>query len=291
MKARIYIMVLLSVLLLQSCEKDPISGISDKAIENFEKMFPDAQGTEWELKQEFAVATFYMADTKTTAPSNNSAWFYNESGAWGMTETEIVYTELPEAVRAAFEASEYAAWNVEDIDLLSRQGIEKTYVIEIEKAEMELELYYNGNGLLLKIEQDDDDDDDYTDQVPGIYMSQIEDFVNKIYPGARILDVEEEEVEDSEKGEMEIQVEILDGNIEREIHFNMDVVWQYTETEMEVKNLPALVVKTIEDNYPDAEIEEASMIETSSMVYFEIELENDDEEFTVRITQDGRILK
>ena len=44
---------------------------------------------------------------------------------------------LPEAVRTAFAATEYAAapWSVDDVDMLEREGVETVYVIEVEKHE------------------------------------------------------------------------------------------------------------------------------------------------------------
>ena len=55
--------------------------------------------------------------------------------------------------------------------------------------------------------------------------------------------------------------------------------------------LPAIVRKTLEERFPEAEIDEVSMIENSTMIFFEIELETEnDREITVRIKDDGMIL-
>ena len=54
-----------------------------------------------------------------------------------MTETEIRFDALPQAVREAFAASEYASWRVDDrVDVLYRAGdVEpEIYVIEVEQA-------------------------------------------------------------------------------------------------------------------------------------------------------------
>lgn len=52
-----------------------------------------------------------------------------------MTETDIAYDALPAPVKQAFEAlTQYEGWKRDDVDMLERKGMEKVYVIEIEKA-------------------------------------------------------------------------------------------------------------------------------------------------------------
>lgn len=52
-----------------------------------------------------------------------------------MTETNIAYDDLPLIVKHAFEAlTQYEGWKCDDVDMLERKGMEKVYVIEIEKA-------------------------------------------------------------------------------------------------------------------------------------------------------------
>ena len=96
------------------------------------------------------VADFSLAGTRVGAQhggSDLSAWFDN-GGEWYMTQTDIPFTMLPEAVRTAFAATEYAAvpWSVDDVDMLEREGVETVYVIEVEKydngRETEIDLYY-----------------------------------------------------------------------------------------------------------------------------------------------------
>ena len=41
-----------------------------------------------------------------------------------MTETDIPYQSLPEAVRTSFEASQYANWKIEDVDKVERLNTE-----------------------------------------------------------------------------------------------------------------------------------------------------------------------
>ena len=120
----------------------------------FEKQYPDANNVQWTKKDNYAVATF----TKSGDTSGQqSAWFAWDNGIWGMTEYEIPYSLLPDDVRTAFEASEYAAspWRYDrEIDVLQRNETETLYVIEVEKneagTETEVDLYYTADGLLVK---------------------------------------------------------------------------------------------------------------------------------------------
>ena len=90
----------------------------------FEEQYPDADNVQWTKKDNYAVATF----TKSGDTSGQqSAWFAWDNGTWGMTEYEIPYSLLPDDVRTAFEASEYAAspWRYDrEIDVLKRNETE-----------------------------------------------------------------------------------------------------------------------------------------------------------------------
>ena len=78
------------------------------------------------------------------------AWF-DAAGKWYMTEEDISYAELPRAVRTAYEAGDYAAWHVDDVDKLLRNGQETVYVLEVEQRDAEYELVYSEDGVLLRM--------------------------------------------------------------------------------------------------------------------------------------------
>ena len=46
------------------------------------------------------------------------------------------------------KAGKYADWRVDDVDKLTREGMETLYVIEVEKGESELDLFYLSTGIL-----------------------------------------------------------------------------------------------------------------------------------------------
>ena len=73
----------------------------------------------------------------------------------------LSYDQLPEAVRKAFSASEYADWRVEDAERASRvRDSNRVYVLEVEKGQTEYELFYAEDGVLIRAVVDADDNDD-----------------------------------------------------------------------------------------------------------------------------------
>ena len=91
-------------------------------------LYPQAQDVKWSQKN-----SYYVADFKAPAGSGPdlrsddglligySAWF-DAGYQWQMTETDIPQGMVPDAVWAAFDATEYADWRIDDIDMLRRGG-------------------------------------------------------------------------------------------------------------------------------------------------------------------------
>ena len=53
-----------------------------------------------------------------------------------MTETEMPYSAIPQAVRTSFESSEYATWQKDnEVERIERAGTEKEviYIIEVHR--------------------------------------------------------------------------------------------------------------------------------------------------------------
>lgn len=154
MKLKIYTLLLaLSVTWsLQSCDNDDDGSIAVPAElqSAFSSKFPNAANVKWETKSGYYVADFYDG-------YEASAWF-TQDGKWQMTETDIPYNALPQAVKMSFENSEYASWKRDDIDKLERTGVETVFVIEVEKQNQEVDLYYSADGTLIKSIVDTDDD-------------------------------------------------------------------------------------------------------------------------------------
>ena len=154
MKLKIYTLLLALCVTwsLQSCDNDDDNSIAvPTELQNaFASKYPNAANVKWETKCGYYVADFYDG-------YEASAWF-TQDGKWQMTETDIPYNALPQAVKTSFEKSEYASWKQDDVDKLERTGVETIFVIEVENQNQEIDLYYSADGTLIKSIVDTDDD-------------------------------------------------------------------------------------------------------------------------------------
>jgi len=280
------IMLASAIFALQSCDKDNDipDNISRQAQEAFAAKYPSASHISWQIKRGYAVADFRQGSNGEEC----SAWFDN-AGKWYMTETEIRFDDLPEAVKTAFRGSEYATWRIDDVDKLERTGVETVYVIDVEKREngieTEIDLYYSSDGILVKTVVDTEGDNDYGDRIPPMIEAGIKAFIDSHYPNARILEIERESDNTTE-------VDILDGRTKRELLFDASLNWIRTETEIRTGDLPKAVTDAIaaQPQYAGYRIDDADYIETPGGAYYLVELESGDSEIKLRIDAEGNIL-
>ena len=263
-----------------SAKADPVS---EKAKEALVQKFPDASNVNWKSKGDYVIADFKSALlTRSGSVYKHAAWFDN-AGFWYMTETELEFDQLPEAVREAFLLSEYAGWKIDDIDRIERYQMALVYVIEVEQKvngkETELDLYYSEDGILIRVVVDDDSD--YEDFIPSVTAGLIFEFLATYYPDARILDI------DVEDGFTE--VEILDRRIKRELLFNTRGEWLSTQTEICLADVPVWVLKILsESDFAALSIDDIEHFETPAGEFYRFELEGPDE-VTIDILPDGSI--
>ena len=231
-----------SFVLMTSCNdnddlhSNPVpENIPEKVILEFNAKYPNATNVTWSTKDTYAVANFYLASTRTGGHEpNNTAWF-NMAGHWNMTETEISYQQLPEAVKTAFEASPYASWRMDnEIDKLQRSNNNETlYIIEVSQkegnVETEVDLYYTEEGILVKEIINAEADNDYHEYLPQQPEGNIQTWLDQNFPNARIVDY------DCEQNGTE--VEIIANGLKHEILFDNQQQWVYTKTEYERRDL------------------------------------------------------
>ena len=109
--------ILSLMVITTSCNKQgPEGGINDELKNELQaallEKYPDAQDVVWSEKSGYYVADFTAAMVKADSDRvRYSAWFDSRCD-WHMTETDIPFDMLPEAVRTAFAASEYADWRI-----------------------------------------------------------------------------------------------------------------------------------------------------------------------------------
>lgn len=269
-----------------SCERS-LSGhgdgkISENVLKTFTEMYPYAIDVRWSVNGNYAVADFRMNNTP-----DMTAWFSNYGGQWGMTETDIAFEDLPQPVKDAFIASEYATWTISDVDMLERKCAEIIYVIEVENmadgVETEVDLYYSPDGVLVKTVIDSDRDDEYDDYIPSDPGQSILEFIEARYPGARITDVDREE-----DG---IEVEIIDGKTVRELLFDLQDNWIYTRTDLRRCEIPQEIMTIFNaSEYAAYVIEDAEHFDTATKgEFYRFEIELADTEIKIDIFPDGTI--
>lgn len=117
----------------------------------------------------------------------------------------------------------------------------------------------------------------------GMVSGSIEEQIESMYPGARILE------QDWEDGYLE--VEIWHDGREKSVYFNGADEWVWSQWDVRTSELPEAVTAAVQAEYPDYRIDDAEFVETPDSEYYRIELEGwGDQEIDVRVTPDGTIL-
>ncbi|EJW98023.1 lipoprotein [gut metagenome] len=208
-----------------------------------------------------------------------------------MTETDIAYDALPDAVKQAFAAlTQYKNWKCDDVDMLERKGMEVVYVIEIEQGRKEIDLYFDAKGNLLK--EVADTDDNSANYLPAQLPGAVTQLLNERYAGYQLLDVE------TDKETKLLEVDILFQGQNLEVCFNpSSYAWVSTSQDVLFASLPQAVkeaAKNAVHNHPGYELEddEAEKVTTPAGIYYIVELEMDGKpDIPVKIKEDGTPLK
>lgn len=141
-----------------ACSDDPIP-LNSAVLDAFHARFPDARSVTWASNGGYLVADFYIVESGAT--TEGEAWF-TPIGEWYMTQLEMNYTALPLAVRAAFEAGDYAGWGVDEVVKMEREGEPLEYIVVaegfIDGVESDAYLFYSEDGELLRSEINPDYD-------------------------------------------------------------------------------------------------------------------------------------
>lgn len=283
-KTFILLLTAIAALCAFACNDDDGYSAPDAVREALKTRYPDAEHVTWKSKNGYAIADFDRPDNRLPeGRSDCKAWF-SPAGTWYMTEQEIAFEALPEAVRTAFAATEYASWRIDETERFDRDGLETLYVIECELRDTEVELYYTADGRLIRSVVDTDEEDDFEQLLPGKLPNGVAAYIAERYPAARILEI------DRQGSTGVFEVEILDGTKLRELYFVADK-WVRTETEIGLNEVPAAVLAAIEaSEYGSWAIEETEFVEEPTRSYYLVELELGPREVKLRIDAEGNLL-
>lgn len=274
-----------------SCDKhggELAPAIPQAILDAFENDYASAVNVSWKQKSGHAVADFTLPEADGTN-TRNSAWYSLLDYTRDMNEKELPYEAVSEAVRLAFEATDYARepWQRDrEVDCLLRDGYESIYVIGVEKketgVETEVDLYYTAAGELVRELVDADPDEDYEEYLPQTPDGSVEDWLAQRFPNARIIDVDREH-------DM-TEVEFVADGLVHEVIFRAGA-FALLKTEYEGRSLEwvdAAVLAAVQTLYPDGIVEEVTRYETADRVYYSVEVRNGRHEEECYLDENGQ---
>jgi hypothetical protein len=115
-------------------------------VNNFEKSFPNAKDTEWEMED-----GLYTVDFETDAKKDHEVWF-NPSGELVKHKQEIAKEDLPDPVLSKIN-SEFNGYKIDDVKKIV-EGTNITYKIELGTLLEELEITMSAEGEILDKKED-----------------------------------------------------------------------------------------------------------------------------------------
>jgi len=271
-KILLFAIFLATGIVLEGCNTKKQYRPDAKIVNALNSKYPKADKIEWKQKDGYYVADFHQNGVES------EAWF-DATGKWMMTESDLKYNALPQAIRNHFEKSIYNNWKKEDINKIERVGMPPVYIIEVEKEGQDTDLYYTENGTLVKT-IDDVKKGEHSGYVP--VSAVIRDKVIQKYPDATIIET------DSKNGKYEI--DILDNGKSKELIFHGNN-WVSTSWEVSKAEVPSIVMDAFrKSDYGKYRIDDIHFYETPDRSYYYFDLEHGDTEVHFSIDPSGNIL-
>lgn len=274
MKTKLLVFTLCSIFIFVSCNKDEDYTPNSNVVNAFNNRFPDAKDVSWKIKAGYHMADFINGSYEA------EAW-YDDSGNWIATETELPFKSLPMPVQESFNFSKYKTWTIDNVSKLEReQAPMPLYIIEAENNKMEVTLSYAAEGKLVKETVGKDDEGFQPITIP----TAIKEYITKNYPGATILDYD--------RVNTEFEVEILHNFMYIEVLFDKNNQWISSSWPTTFGLLPEVISSAYNaseyaNNY---EIDEILQVEKPTGTFFQFELEQNDNDILVTFNAEGMIV-
>lgn len=266
---------LVAGLALWGCDDDEHDGYRpDGAIERaFEARFPAAGHVEWSSVGSYEKAEFVFGGREC------EAWFASDA-TWLLTETDLSYAGLPQAVKQGFMQSAYAGWTVDDAGRLERLGMATLYELEAERAGEERVLWFDESGRLVR-----ETTETPGGNVPAPLPASVRDFITETYPSAVIVYA-------GKLTDGRTEVDILDGDRIKAVFFLASGDWEYTQWEVPRNEVPSVVLDVLDgEAYAGYGIGGIEYRVYPQQEYYRIELEKPGSlDMIVRIDPQGNLL-
>ena len=203
--------------------------------------------------------------------------YFNSQSNWLYTSWDVRVADLPQVVKGAVSGA-YPDYRIDEADFVERETI-NYYAVELERGGIDLWIYVSPEGNIL---------DSVTGDGPAkpVLSDAVRSFISENYPSAVIVSYDYD-------GKGLLEVDVRDGNIEKDIYFDSNDNWVQTDWDVPADQLPDAVLQVLADNYPQYFVDSAEYVERpSNVVFYEIELERvGDVEIVVDVTPDGEILR
>lgn len=298
----IFLALLIGMISLCACSDDETfegGNVPDKVQQEFNTRFPNVQNVKWDIVKNYHVARFNAPATKSKdSQYNTNAWFTNE-GRFCQTDEDMDFADLPILAQESFTAYKnkfYADWEIDDCEMLAREGMAAVFVIELEKGDLEREISISESGDILKDVLDDDDEDEI---LPILIPEELNAILQEIFPDTHsTLSILELEIDDDE-----LEIDVIEGNRHKEIKLNAQYELVSIEYEISFEEAQHLMPVTVFQNILelakqagidllDEQLQEKMEIEvkeTANGYAFEVEIEINDTEFEIQIDEEGNI--
>lgn len=228
MNAKVLVSALFAcyALLFAGCSKDNENipgGIEPPKtiLDAFNNRYPDAQDTEWTVKNDYYVIEFQNFGQE------NTAWF-NHLGQWAMLKTDLPLNQVPAVITASIQNIDYPGWKIEDADTISRAGMGTVFKVEVEKGAQEADLYYTLYGDLIKAVNAVGNED-----APVIVPEQVITLMEFTYQGCELLDIQ--------TNTSGVQLSLLDGKILKIGELTSTYTWKSTTWKIAPSDVPSAV--------------------------------------------------